>query len=77
MKKTDYEFVELVYRKLPGAVEKGVFTARSGQKFALKAGGPHEKLLADGKTRMAVSGKVTQAEKADPLIEVTEAVELK
>lgn len=78
VKQTDYEFVELTYTKLPGAVDKGAFTPRgSEQKFALKPGGPHEKLIAEGKTRLAISGKVTQAEKGDPVIEVTEAVEQK
>ena len=74
----DYEFVELTVKGLAGAVEKGVFTPRgSSQRFALKPGGAHEKLVAAGKTRLSVTGKVTQGEKGDPEIEVSEAVEAK
>ena len=84
MKKSleDYDFIELSYAGLAGTAEKTaagiVFTARgSGQKFSLKPGGELEKLLAAGKTRLTLSGKATQPEKGDPVLEVAEAVESK
>ena len=77
----DYEYVDMTYQKLAGTVEKTAggytLTARSKRKFSLKPGGALEKLVAEGKTLLSVSGKAVQPEKGDPVIEVTEAVESK
>ncbi|HEX7898133.1 MAG TPA: hypothetical protein VF950_10260 [Planctomycetota bacterium] len=75
----EYDYLDLSYQGLAGVVEKTAggytLTARSKQKFSLKPGGALEKLVAEGKTRLSVSGKAVQPEKGDPVIEVTEAVE--
>lgn len=42
------------------------------RRYRLKPGGPHE-----GKSKLKVSGKVTQDEKGEAWIEVAEAVEIK
>ena len=77
----EYDYIDMSYQGLPGVVEKTAggytLTTRAKQAFTLKPGGALEKLVAEGKTRLAVSGKAVQPEKGDPVIEVTEAVESK
>ena len=70
----DYDFVDLNVKGLAGDVEKDVFVARGSLKrYRLKPpGGPHE-----GKSKLKVSGKVTQDEKGELQLEVSEAVEIK
>ena len=78
----DYALAGLVYAGMAGTVEKGPdglrFTARgSKQRYVLKSAPALDALLAAGKLNVVLGGKVTQAEKGDPRIEVTEAVENK
>lgn len=77
----EYDYIDMSYQGLSGTVAKTAggytLTTRAKQAFTLKPGGALEKLVAEGKTRLAVSGKAVQPEKGDPVIEVTEAVESK
>jgi hypothetical protein len=64
-----------------GTVDGAVFTARgSGQKYALNAGEALKGFLAAGKTKLTLTGKVTEPKGKDaarplPVLEVTEAKE--
>ncbi len=78
----DYPLVGLVYAGLAGTAEKGAdglrFTARgSKQRYGLKSNPALDALLAAGKTKVVLGGKVTQGDQGDPQIEVREAVESK
>lgn len=54
------------------------FTARgSKQRYGLKSAPALDALVAAGKLNVVLGGKVSQADKGDPQIEVTEAVESK
>jgi hypothetical protein len=76
----DFPLEEFV-ATLSGTVEKqgdaSLFTARgTSQNFSFKANDEPTRILAAGKTRVTLTGKVTQAkDKALPLIEVAEAKE--
>lgn len=60
---------------LAGTVDGTTFTARgSGQKYALKSNDALKALLAAGKTRLTLTGKVSMVDKA-PVLEVGEAKE--
>jgi len=60
---------------LAGTVDGTTFTARgSGQKYALKSNDALKALLAAGKTKLTLTGKVRMADKA-PIFEVGEAKE--
>lgn len=78
----EYEFKSLTIEAV-GAVEKKgdnyLLTARgSKQSYALKANDELKKLVADGKTKLRISGKVKESEEKDPpRIEVAEAKEVK
>ena len=77
-----YEFKGISI-EVTGSVEKKgdsyVFTARgSKQAYALKANDELKKLVADGKTKLEISGKVKESEEKDPpRIEVSKAKEVK
>lgn len=62
---------------MAGTVDGAVFTARgSGQKFTLNAGDALKGLIAAGKTKLTLTGKVTQEKgKPLPVLEVGEAKE--
>ncbi len=59
--------------------ESYILTARgSKQAYALQANDALKKLVADGKTKLTISGKVKESEEKDPpRIEVTGAKEVK
>jgi len=60
---------------LAGTVDGTTFTARaSGQKYELKSNDALKALLAAGKTKLTLTGKVRMADKA-PILEVGEAKE--
>jgi len=59
-----------------GTVDGAVFTARgSGQKYALNPGEALKGFLAAGKTKLTLTGKVTEAKGRPPVLEVREARE--
>ena len=59
-----------------GTVDGAVFTARgSGQKYALNPGEALKGFLAAGKTKLTLTGKVTEAKGRHPVLEVREARE--
>lgn len=61
---------------LAGTVDGDVFVARgSGQKYALNAGDALKGFVAAGKTKLTLTGKVTEAKGKPPLLEVAEAKE--
>lgn len=66
---------------LAGTVDGAVFTARgSGQKYALKPGEALKGFLAAGKTKLTLTGKVSEDKEKDgrkplPVLEVAEAKE--
>jgi hypothetical protein len=66
---------------ISGAVDGAVFTARgSGQKYALKSNDALKALLAAGKTKLTLTGKVSEEKEKDgrkplPVLEVGEAKE--
>jgi hypothetical protein len=78
----DYPLVELALGGLAGELEKGPdglrFTARgSKQRFAVKPSPGLEKRVGEGRGKVVLGGKVTQAEKGDPVLEVTEVADPK
>jgi hypothetical protein len=59
-----------------GSVEGTTFTARgSGQKYALNPGEALKGFLAAGKSRLTLTGKITEAKGKAPVLEVREAKE--
>ncbi|HLY08262.1 MAG TPA: hypothetical protein VKW04_03045 [Planctomycetota bacterium] len=61
---------------MAGTVDGATFTARgSGQKFALRPGEVLKGLLESGKTKLTLTGKVTEAKGTPPALEVREARE--
>ncbi len=61
---------------LAGTVEGTTFTARgSGHKYALKPNDALKALLAAGKTKLTVTGKVSEAKGQAPALEISDAKE--
>lgn len=61
---------------LAGTVDGTTFTARgSGQKYTLNPGEALKGLLAAGKTKLTLTGKVSEAKGKPPVLEVSEAKE--
>ena len=59
-----------------GTVDGATFTARgSGQKYALNAGDALKGFVAAGKTKLTLTGKVTEAKGKPPVLEVSDAKE--
>lgn len=59
-----------------GTVDGAVFTARgSGQKYSLNPGEALKTFLAAGKTKLTLTGKVTESQGKPPVLEVREARE--
>jgi hypothetical protein len=78
----DYPLVGFVVEGLAGDVEKTpgglAFTAQgSKQRYTLKSGPALDKLVAEGKLKVTLGGRVAQAETGDPVLEAAEAVERK
>lgn len=82
----DYDYVAMMITSITGAVEGSddrlVFTARgSNQRYALRANEALKKLVAEGKSKVTIAGKVTEPPPGEarikllPQIEVTEAKE--
>jgi len=78
-------YKEMTFTALPGTVTKSgeeyILTARgSNQKYALKANDALRKLVGDGRSKVAVSGKVDEPREVEgrkplPVIDVTEVRE--
>jgi hypothetical protein len=64
-KMEDYSYLGFYVNSISGSVEGDTFTARgSGQKYALKPNDELRKLLAAGKSKVTLSGELTQKDQA-------------